>query len=258
MPLVRSPELGTSLPTKNDPTVFPTVGEPGVAGSIARRLLFVHGSATHTAAVQTRRLGGAVQRRIEVRAGAGGVVIRIVVRQPQPEVERRLRVRLACVLNVAGKVVVEVLAVGFRARLRVRGVDAEQRVRERIAGVQRVGAGGREVDVRLHVRLRVARVRGALIVEAGLERVLPRALREVVDEVVDHEPLVERAEDRRIDRAAVRAGGDARDPAERQAGDQVGRVRVGKQQRRVDPGHRSRRLVVTRARCRRRRGRRRR
>src|SRR4029078_6262981 len=100
-----------------------------------------------------------------------------------------------------------------------------ERVRERVPAVERVRGRAREIDVGLDVGLRVAAVGGALVVDAGLERVLARDLGDVVYEVVDDELLVGGPEDARAHRApgggVGRVGGDAPDAAEGQARDQV-------------------------------------
>jgi hypothetical protein len=101
-------------------------------------------------------------------------VDRLVVGQAHADVERQPLRGLPGVLQIAGEVLVEVVARDLLLGLGVGVEQAQQRVRERVARVLRVASPERQV--RLDRAERRALVVRALVVEAGLERVLAEAL----------------------------------------------------------------------------------
>ena len=126
---------------------------------------------------------------------------------------------------------VEVILQRLRALLRECVVHTQQGVRVGVAGVQRVRAVAREVDVALDVHLIVAGIRGALEVVAELEGVRALDLAQGVHDLPDQEALVEGPED-----ACIGETAGARDRAETDGRDQAGSVGVGIEQRDVNTG----------------------
>src|SRR4029453_10996606 len=110
-----------------------------------------------------RGFTGIEQSGVEDALRAHDVVIRLVVREPHSKIEGHPRSELPRVLDVPRDVLVKVALENLRAGLGVRTVDTQEGVRERVAGVERIGSVVREVDITLDAVLGVARVQSALI-----------------------------------------------------------------------------------------------
>jgi hypothetical protein len=106
--------------------------------------------------VEPHRPRGVVEVRVEDAEPVLLVVDRLVVRDPEPEVERETRPHLPGVLDVTLDALVEPVARDLLLRLRVAVEDAEERVRVGVPGVLGMGGVVREDDVRLRARKRSA------------------------------------------------------------------------------------------------------
>lgn len=142
-----------------------------VVCAIGRRTGCTGGRADAYRAVEAGRLCRVVLAGIEEGFRPVGVKHRLIPGESYAQVQGQALLDFPAVLSIEGNLVVEVGRGDLGALLRVSVVNAEQRVGERISSIEGIGGGGGEIDIALHVILRIAGIGGALIIDAELEQV---------------------------------------------------------------------------------------